>query len=299
MYRIVGIGELLWDLLPAGAMIGGAPANFSYHAGALGADARVISRVGADALGDALLAELGTRGVNTTGIQRDAQYPTGTVAVSLADDGQPTYEIMSDVAWDHLQVAPGALSIAAAADAVCFGTLAQRGPISQQTIRTLVSASASDALRILDVNLRHSYYSREILEASLSLANVLKVNDEELPVLAAMFALSGDLHAQMAQLAERWQLRAIAVTRGGRGSVLRTEHDVSEHAGLAVNVMDTIGAGDAFTAAMAIGLLAGWSLPDVNARANAVAACVAGSVGGMPALPASIRNQFARNAAQS
>lgn len=299
MYRIVGIGELLWDLLPTGAMIGGAPANFSYHAGALGADAHVISRVGTDALGDTLLAELGTRGVNTTGIQRDSQRSTGTVAVTLADDGQPTYEIMSDVAWDHLQVVPEALSIVTAADAICFGTLAQRGPVSHHTIRTLVSASASDALRILDVNLRQSYYSRETLDASLMLANVLKVNDEELPILASMFALSGDLRAQMAQLAERWQLRAIAVTRGGRGSVLRTGHELSEHPGLAVNVMDTIGAGDAFTAAMSIGLLAGWSLDDVNARANAVAAFVAGSVGGMPVLPASIRNQFAGNTARS
>lgn len=292
MYRIVGIGELLWDLLPTGAQIGGAPANFSYHAGALGAETRTISRVGDDALGHELLAQLKVLGVNTECVQLDPTMPTGTVAVEIDADGQPCFDIRANVAWDHLQVDAAALHAASSADALCFGTLAQRDPVSRAAIRTLVAASSSEALRVLDVNLRQQYYSRALIEESLALATVLKVNDLELPRLVALFSLEGDLRSQLEQLAERWQLRAIALTRGDRGSVLLTAHEWSEHPGVSVDVKDTIGAGDAFTAAMTVGLLSGWALDDVNAHANEVAGFVASCSGGTPPLPSSIRDAF-------
>lgn len=292
MFRVVGIGELLWDLLPTGAQIGGAPANFSYHAGALGAEARTISRVGDDALGHELLAQLTPLGVSTECVQIDATMPTGTVAIELDVAGQPCYEIRANVAWDHLQADAAARHAAASADALCFGTLAQRNPVARAAIRTLVSASPSDALRVLDVNLRQTYFSRTLIEESLMLATVLKVNDVELPKLVTMFGLRGDVRAQLEQIAERWQLNAVALTRGGKGSVLLTAHEYSEHPGVHVDVKDTIGAGDAFTAAMIVGLLSGWALADVNAHANQVAAFVASCSGGTPPLPDFIRQTF-------
>ena len=292
MFRVVGIGELLWDLLPSGAQIGGAPANFSYHAGALGAETRTISRVGDDALGHELLAQLKALGVSTECVQVDRTLPTGTVAVEIDAEGQPCFEIRANVAWDHLQADAAALRAASAADALCFGTLAQRDPVSRATIRALVAASPSSTLRVLDVNLRQQYYSRALIEESLALATVLKVNDLELPRLVSLFSLEGDVRAQLEQLAFRWQLNAIALTRGDRGSILLTTHEYSEHPGVSVTVRDTIGAGDAFTAAMTIGLLSGWALDDVNAHANHVAAFVASCSGGTPPLPATIRDAF-------
>jgi fructokinase len=292
MFRVVGIGELLWDLLPAGAQIGGAPANFSYHAGALGAQAHTISRVGDDTLGHELLAQLKTLGVCTDCIQIDPTRPTGTVAVEIDADGQPRFDIHSDVAWDSLVVDAAALQATSSAHALCFGTLAQRNPVSRSAIRALVASSPSDALRVLDVNLRQQYYSRALIEESLALATVLKVNDAELPRLVSLFSLEGDVRSQLEQLAEKWQLNAIALTRGSRGSILLTAHDWSEHPGISVEVKDTIGAGDAFTAAMTIGLLSGWALDDVNAHANEVAAFVASCSGGTPPLPAALCNVF-------
>ena len=292
MFRVVGIGELLWDLLPTGAQIGGAPANYSYHAGALGAEARTISRVGNDALGWNLRTQLDAIGVSTQHVQVDATMPTGTVAVELDASGQPSYRIMANVAWDNLQITPDAMMVVSAADALCFGTLAQRNVVARDTIRMLVAASPSGALRILDVNLRQHYFSPQLIEESLLLATVLKVNDVELPQLAAMFGLTGSEHAQMEQIAERWQLRAVALTRGEKGSALLTEHAWSEHRGVAVRVVDTIGAGDAFTAALTIGLLSGWALDDVNLQANRVAAFVASQAGGTPVLSPDITSPF-------
>jgi fructokinase len=296
MFRVVGIGELLWDMLPSGKQIGGAPANFSYHAGALGAEARTISRVGDDALGHELLEQLRVLGVSTECVQVDSSMPTGTVAVEIDADGQPRFDICANVAWDHLQVDAAAMHAVSSADALCFGTLAQRDAVSRQSIRKLVAASTSEALRVLDVNLRQQYYSRALIEESLALATVLKVNDLELPRLVELFGLQGELRSQLEQLADRWQLNAIALTRGDRGSVLLTAHEYSEHPGVSVTVADTIGAGDAFTAAMTVGLLSGWALDDVNAHANHVAAFVASCSGGTPPLPAAIRSAFAQRA---
>ncbi len=286
---IVGLGEVLWDLLPTGQQLGGAPANFTYHARALGAEARLISRVGQDALGRETLEHLAKLGVATECVEIDAQLPTGTVGVEIAADGQPNYQIHENVAWDAICGEAAGRRAVAMADAVCFGSLAQRDDRSGATIRSLVAASPARALRVFDINLRQHYHSREVIENSLLLANVLKANDAELPVLAALFNLAGNTRAQLACLAERFSLQLTVLTRGARGSLLFDGRNWSEHPGLAVTVQDTIGAGDAFTAATVLGFLSGRSLDGINAFANKVAAFVCSQSGATPPLPESLR----------
>ncbi len=291
--RIIGIGEILWDLLPTGAQMGGAPANFAYHARALGADAAVVSRVGNDPRGDEIFRRLRDMHLDTALLQVDSTRPTGTVTVDVDAMGQPRFEIHAGAAWDALEADPIARRAVASADAICFGTLAQRSAQSRAAIRELVAAAPAGALRILDVNLRQEYYSRTLVEESLALATVLKVNDVELPRLASMLSLTGDTRAQIDQLAQRWQLQAVALTRGEFGSLLRTTAEWSDHPGVATSVVDTVGAGDAFTAAMTLGLLAGWPLATVNAQANTLASFVASRAGGTPLLPDALQATFA------
>ncbi len=293
MSTILAVGEVLWDLLPTGAVLGGAPANFAQHARALGADATMISRVGDDDLGREILARFAAANLPASHVTLDPAAPTGTVTVSLGADGQPSYTIHENVAWDRLTAEPAALMAAAGADVICFGSLAQRAEPSRSAIRALVAATRSDALRIFDINLRQAFYSREVIDASLALANILKLNDTELPVLAKMFALAGDVPAQLAELARRFDLRAIALTRGGGGSLLLADGELAEHPGIAAKVSDTIGAGDAFTAALALGLLKKWPLAEINQRANEVAAFVCTQPGATPKLPNELRQHFA------
>jgi fructokinase len=289
--KLVGIGEVLWDLFPGGRQLGGAPANFAYHAGALGAEAWVVSRVGRDEAGRDLLRRLEQLGVRTDGVEVDPLAPTGTVTVAVAADGQPRFTIHEDAAWDRL--ADGASArVVADADAVCFGTLAQRSNTTRQTIHALLRSVPPKCWRILDVNLRQHYYSRAVVEGSLALANVLKVNDTELLRLTELFGLPGDEREQLAELARRFQLRAVACTRGGHGSLVYWEGQWSEHPGIATQVVDTVGAGDAFTAALALGLLAGWSLADLHQRAGEVAAYVCSQPGATPELPQHLRAPF-------
>ncbi|HXG47944.1 MAG TPA: carbohydrate kinase [Methylomirabilota bacterium] len=291
-FKIVGIGEVLWDLLPGGRQLGGAPANFAYHAGALGAGAWLISRVGRDDLGREALQRLAKLGVPTECVEVDEWLPTGTVGVEIDADGQPHYQIHSPVAWDAIQGAPAGRQTVVEADAVCFGSLAQRNEVSRAAIQALVAVAPATALRIFDINLRQSYYSRDVIEKSLGLANVLKVSDAEWPLLAAMLHLDGDLRTQIQQIADRHSLRAVAYTRGGHGSLLFAGRRWSDHPGVVTSVVDTVGAGDAFTAAMAIGLLAGWDLDHINECANRVAAFVCANAGATPALPDPLRSLF-------
>ena len=293
-FRVVGIGELLWDLLPDGSKLGGAPANFTYHSCALGAEGRLISRVGTDPMGDEALARLSAIGVPVDCIERDAARPTGSVSVELERDGQPKYTIHENVAWDAITGEAHGGDVASKADAVCFGTLAQRSEISRNTIRRLVEAAPSTALRILDVNLRSPFFSREVIETSLELANVVKLNETELPVVAEMLDLSGDERRQISSLADRFDLRCVAYTRGARGSLLWSAGEWSEMMAPIIQVADTIGAGDSFTAAMVLGLLARWPLEQIHTVAAELAAFVCTQTGGTPALPAAFRSQFGR-----
>lgn len=291
-FQVAGIGEVLWDLLPGGRQLGGAPANFAYHAGALGAKAWVVSRVGDDTAGRDLIARLESLGLATDAVDVDPVAPTGTVTVEVDGDGQPRFTIHEGVAWDALTASPSGLRAVASADAVCFGTLAQRSAPARQALRSLLRAAKPGALRVFDVNLRQHYYSVPMIEESLAFADVLKVNDSELPRLAGMFQFAGDVRAQIAGLAARHRLRAVACTRGGSGSLLWADGRWSEHPGVPAQVADTVGAGDSFTAAMTLGLLAGWDLDVINARANAVASHVASCAGATPELPPGPRAPF-------
>jgi fructokinase len=291
-WTVVGAGELLWDLLPSGKQLGGATANFAYHAHALGANSWAVSRVGSDSLGREILARLAELGLPTASVQVDDDAPTGTVSVEMLPGNDHRFTIHEGVAWDRLEATGEALDLAARADAVCFGSLGQRCPAARAAIQAIVAAAPPAALQIFDINLRQQFYSREVIEESLNIANVLKVNDEELPVLAEMLALRGGPHDQLSELAGRYGLTLAALTRGPRGSLLYAGGEFSDLPGIPVTVVDSIGAGDAFTAAMALGWLARWDLDEINRRANAVASFVCTQPGGTPALPSEIVNPY-------
>jgi fructokinase len=288
----MAVGEVLWDLLPGGRQLGGAPANFAYHAHALGAEAQLVTCVGDDVFGREIVARLLNLGLSTDLVGFDPAAPTGTVSVELLEDGQPRFTIHEDVAWDRIAVTAHALAAAAQADAVCFGTLAQRSAASRRAIRTLVAASRPTALRVFDVNLRQAFYSHDVIEASLGTANALKANDEELPVLAGLLRLHGGTEEQIVDVARRFDLRLVALTRGARGSRLYADGLWSDHRGLPADVVDTVGAGDAFTAALALGFLAGWDLDAVNEAANDLAAFVCSQAGATPPVPERLRRRF-------
>ncbi|MCU0705269.1 MAG: carbohydrate kinase [Fimbriiglobus sp.] len=288
-FTLVGIGELLWDVKGESARPGGAPANFAVHAAQLGASAFVASRIGDDDPGRDLLALLTARGVNTSAIQIDPTDPTGRVTVV---GEPPTYTIHEHVAWDRIAIEPAAEQVISSADAVCFGTLAQRSKPSRGTIPSLLKHTYAGSLRVLDVNRREPFFSRKVVEASFALADVVKLNDEELRHLSGWFGLPAGEVAGLTELVRRFGWRAAACTRGERGSVLVVGEEVSEQPGIPVTVIDTVGAGDAFTAAMTLGLLSGWPAEVVHERAAAVAAFVCTQPGGMPELPAELRAGF-------
>ena len=297
-FKIIGIGEVLWDLLPAGPQLGGAPANFAYHAHALGAHACVVTRVGKDNLGSDILRRFEKQGIADGTVQVDEINPTGTVTVALSDKGIPHYIIHENVAWDRLAVTPMALKIIRGADAICFGSLAQRGGISRAAIQSLVAAAPARALRVFDINLRQNYFSREVIEQSLRLANVLKLNDGELPILADMFTLIGSTQQQIEQLAQKFSLGSVALTRGPAGSLLFKAGQWSDCPSVPIKIVDTVGAGDAFTAALVLGLLQKMELDEMNTLADEVARYVCSCVGATPPLPKSIRDRFASHRAK-
>lgn len=286
---IVAVGEVLWDMLPAGKQLGGAPANFAYHARSLGADARLISRIGDDPLGVEILERFRSLDLPTDAVQVDAGAPTGTVDVWLGPDGQPRYAIREGVAWDRIEATATALALAARADAVCFGSLAQRAEPSRRAIRAIVEAAPEGALRVFDVNLRPPFGDRDVIAGSLELADVLKLNDHELPELAGMFGLPTAPLPAIEGLAGRFGLALVALTRGAGGSLLWAGGEWSDHPGRPAEVVDTIGAGDAFTAALVTGRLSGRPLEAINRHANEVAAFVCSQPGGTPALPEPLR----------
>jgi fructokinase len=295
-FKIVAIGEVLWDLLPAGKQLGGAPANFTYHARALGADARLISCVGVDLLGREILDRFRALELPTTNIAELPSVPTGTVGVVLAEGGQPQYTIHEHVAWDHIRADDNSLAAVQDADAVCFGSLAQRTPEAHVEIGKLVAGTASKALRVFDVNLRAPFISREVLIDSLELANVLKLNDHELDVLVELFDLPEGVRPRIETLAQRYRLDVVALTRGEQGSLLFRAGEWSELPACATVVSDTIGAGDAFAATLTLGLLDRCALDQINRLASEVAAFVCSRAGGTPTLPSRFREAIGAQA---
>ena len=283
--RIVAVGELLWDLLPDGERPGGAPANFAYHARALGNTVNLISRVGHDSLGERLLKHLENNHLDTNLIQHDPDAPTGTVSVDIHAGGHPTYTIHENVAWDHLDVTKECEHIVSQCDAICFGTLAQRHSRSRASILHLLKTSPPHAKRVFDVNLRQHFYSDEIIRTSLEQSSLLKVNDEELPVIAAAAGYSGSNDALARSLIEKYHLELIALTRGAAGSTLFSRDQRWDLPAPPISVHDTIGAGDSFTATLLTGLLRGKPLDECHRLASSLAAWVCSQPGATPHPP--------------
>jgi len=293
---IVGVGELLWDLLPSGKQLGGAPANFAYITNLLGDIGIPASRVGRDSLGDEALHRLAQLGLSADCIQRDPTHPTGTVQIEVDAAGQPRFEISESVAWDFLDWTPQWQALAQQADVVCFGSLAQRSERSRATIRKFVLASRPNAVRVFDVNLRQNFFAPEILEKSMTLATIVKLNQEELPRIMRLLELEHhrdeDSARRLLSLFEH-DLRLVCVTRGNGGSLLVTNDESSVHPGFRVKVADTVGAGDAFTAALVHGYLRKTSLAQINETANRVGAWVTCQSGATSTLKASLALTFA------
>ena len=280
---VVGLGEILWDLLPSGRQLGGAPANFAYCSHLLGSRGVVASRVGSDEPGKDIRQQLRQAGLTDYFVQSDHLHPTGTVNVEIDQAGQPTFEITYPAAWDFMEWNQKLQELAESAEAVCFGSLAQRSDESRQTIVRFLDAGRPQALKVFDVNLRQSFYSAEIVADSMRRASVVKLNDQELPTIARLLGLPVNDFAPTALA--KFNLRLICVTRGDNGSLLVDRTGTHEHPGFRVQVKDAVGAGDAFTAGLVQELLRGSSIVEMNDTANRMGAWVASCSGAMPRPP--------------
>ena len=284
-YIVVGLGELLWDILPSGRQLGGAPANFAYMAALLGDRAIIASRVGDDTLGHEALQQLEQTSLDVSHVQLDAAHPTGTVRVELDDKGRPTYTIQEDVAWDYLEFTPDWQELADRADAVCFGSLAQRSTKSRDTIRCFLRATRDETVIVFDANLRWPFYSQEVLSKSLTLSNIAKLNDEELARIVELLDVGGEGEEDSARrLLRLFDLQMVCVTRGECGSLLVTDTGSAAHPGFKAAVVDSVGAGDALSAALVHHYLRGASLERINEAANRLAATVVTQIGAMPGI---------------
>lgn len=289
---IVGLGEALWDVLPEGKKLGGAPANFAYHTRQFGFNSIAVSAVGEDKLGDETLAALDEKGLEYN--MARVPYPTGTVQVTLDDNGIPTYNIRENVAWDNIPFTPELEDIARNCRAVCWGSLAQRNVVSRETIHKFLSAmpSGGGRLKIFDVNLRQNFYNEDVLCDSLRQCNVLKINDEELVIIGRMFGYPGlDMRNKCWLILGKYNLDMLVLTCGTNGSYVFTPGHVSFQETPKVEVVDTVGAGDSFTGAFCSGILKGMSVPEAHKMAVEVSAYVCTQSGAMPVLPGSIVNR--------
>lgn len=291
-FTVVGLGELLWDLLPSGKQLGGAPANFAYCSHLLGNRGVVASRVGADALGREAREQLLARALTDRFLQADSSLPTGTVEVQL-DNGQPRYQIATPCAWDAFEWTLEWETLAHSTHAVCFGTLAQRAPASQSAITRFLRAVPASATRVFDINLRQSFYSPEIIAACMRPGMIVKISEEELPTVAGLLNLPLNPADFCRQAFNQFDLRLICVTRGANGSILFDLAGADEHPGFQVQVKDAVGAGDAFTAGLVHEFLRGSSLSMINDTANRMGAWVASQSGAMPEPPQGLNAAFA------
>lgn len=290
---VVGMGEALWDMLPEGRKIGGAPANFAYHVSQFGLDSRVVSAVGEDELGNEILANFEEKQL-VCQIEKVA-YPTGTVQVTLDEKGVPCYEIKEGVAWDHIPATSALEQLAGQTDAVCFGSLAQRNPESRATINRFLEGMphGENVLKVFDINLRQHFYSKDLIEESLKKCNVLKINDEELVVVGQMFGFANiDFQDKCWILLAKYNLKMLILTCGVDGSYVFTPGEVSFIATPQVKVADTVGAGDSFTGAFVAAILKGKDVKTAHRLAVDVSAFVCTQNGAMPTLPSDLKSRI-------
>ena len=290
---IVGMGEALWDVLPEGKKIGGAPANFAYHVSQFGFDSRVVSAVGNDALGDEILEVFKEKQLKHQ--LQVVNYPTGTVQVTLDSAGIPLYEIKEGVAWDNIPFTDDLKRLALSTRAFCFGSLAQRNEVSRTSINRFLDTmpDGDGQLKIFDINLRQGFYTKEIIRESCQRCNVLKINDEELVAISRMFGYPGiDLQDKCWILLAKYNLKMLILTCGTNGSYVFTPGVVSFQETPRVPVADTVGAGDSFTAAFCASLLKGKSVPAAHKLAVEVSAYVCTQSGAMPELPQVLKDRL-------
>ena len=281
---VVGLGEVLWDVLPDGKKLGGAPANFAYHAGQFGLDTLAVSALGKDALADETIAALDERGLKY--LLPRVDYPTGTVQVTLTVDGIPTYEIKENVAWDNIPYTPELAEIASNCRAVCFGSLAQRNVTSWATIRQFLDNTPTDCLKVFDINLRQQFYTKDVIEESLKRCNILKINDEELVIIKRMYGYDDlDMRGICEKMLADYQLKMLVLTCGTNGSYVFAPGLTSFQETPKVKVADTVGAGDSFTGSFCASILNGKSLEEAHRKAVAVSAFVCTQNGAMPKYP--------------
>ena len=279
---IVGIGELLWDIFPDRKKAGGAPINFVYHTTQMGAEGCAISAVGDDALGAEILRELEKN--NICSCIEKVDYPTGSVLVKL-NNGLPSYSIIEGVAWDYIPLTEQAINLVKDADAVCFGTLAQRSSVSHKTIKTLLKHTPENAIRFFDINLRQHYHSKELIEESLLEANIFKLNDEELEAIRSMFGLEVGDDEICSLFIEKYNLRYLVLTAGGNSSTIYSQNEKSVIPTPKVVIADTVGAGDSFSGAFVFSILSGKSLSEAHREAVDIAAFVCTQHGAWPPYP--------------
>lgn len=285
---VIGIGEALWDMLPEGKKLGGAPANFAFHAGQFGLESMAVSAIGLDPLGEEIAKELEEHGLPFHLDRTD--YPTGTVQVTLDSNGIPRYEIKEDVAWDNIPYTKELADLAGRAQAVCFGSLAQRNPVSRETIGWFLDAVPEDCLKVFDINLRQSFYSKEIIEDSLRRCDILKINDEELEIVKEMFGLE-DLPTEglCRSIIDEYGLKMLILTCGVNGSHVFSGDVSSFIETPKVNVADTVGAGDSFTGAFVASILKGKTVREAHEAAVKVSAFVCTQSGAMPVIPEDLK----------
>jgi len=286
---VIGIGEALWDLLPEGKKIGGAPANFAYHVSQFGLPGCVVSAVGNDPSGDEILGNFTSKGLNRH-IDR-VPYPTGTVEIGIDPDGIPQYDIKENVAWDNIPWTPSLEELARKCRAVCFGSLAQRNVVSRTTIHRFLDTmpQTTDTLRVFDINLRQNFYTRDLLHESMDRCNILKINDEELDIVSRLFGYQGiELEEKCRELVKIYSLKMLILTCGINGSYVFTPGKTFFRPTPMVTVADTVGAGDSFTAAFIASLLRGRSVSEAHATAVNTSAFVCSQKGAMPLLPPEI-----------
>ena len=289
--NIIGLGEALWDMLPEGKKLGGAPANFAYHAGQFGLNTLAISALGEDKLADETIEALEKNGLHY--IMPRVPYATGTVQVTLDNQGIPCYEIREGVAWDNIPYTPEMEEIAKSCKAVCWGSLAQRSIVTRTTIQKFLDATPADCVKIFDINLRQKFYSKEVIEESFKKCNILKINDEELVIIERMFNLGGlDLEKQCHYLIDTYKLNILVLTCGTNGSYVFTADKKSFQPTPKVKVADTVGAGDSFTGSFCAAVLKGKPIEEAHKLAVEVSAYICTQNGAMPILPESILQQF-------
>lgn len=287
---VVGMGEALWDMLPEGRKIGGAPANFAYHVSQFGLDSRVVSAVGDDELGNEILANFAEKKLECQ-IEK-VPYPTGTVQVELDEKGVPRYDIKEGVAWDNIPFTTALQELAKKTDAVCFGSLAQRNSVSRETINRFIDEMPQEehVLKIFDINLRQHFYSKELIEESIKKCNILKINDEELVIVSQMFGFADiDFKEQCKLLLTKYNLKMLILTCGVDGSYVFSSGEMSFLETPKVKVADTVGAGDSFTGAFVAAILKGLEMKEAHRLAVNVSAFVCTQNGAMPELPAEIK----------